>query len=109
MYCVVSTTFVMVKHWRDKWRAGEQEPADLGNKSRAPIGYLVAVGVLNGLSNFLMAVAQPHTAGLTQSLLGTLGVPLVMLLSFVFLHKRPTFQNICGAGLIVAGTALSGM
>ena len=99
----MSTAIVLWTRWRSG-RDGEQAPP-----ARAPWRYLVVIGLLNGFSNFLMAIAQPHTAGLTQSMLGTLGVPLVMALSFVVLRKRPAWLAVVGAALIVAGAAMSGM
>lgn len=51
-----------------------------------------------------MAIAQPHTAGLTQSLLALLGIPLVLLISFLFLRKKPSWVAVAGAALIIAGT-----
>ena len=56
-----------------------------------------------------MAIAQPHTPGLTQTLLNLLGIPLVLLLSSLFLNKVSTTKEWCGAGLIVIGTCVSGL
>ena len=46
----------------------------------APWYVLVGIGLFNGAGNFCMALAQPHTSGLTQTLLNLLGIPLVLLL-----------------------------
>jgi hypothetical protein len=70
---------------------------------------LVGIGVLNGLGNFLQAVGQPHTPGLTQSLLTTTTVPLVLALSFVALKKSCSRIACGGALLIVAGAAVSAL
>eukprot|EP00760_Papus_ankaliazontas_P025870 PhM_4_TR2901/c0_g1_i1/m.55292 len=70
---------------------------------------LIFIGLINGGGNFCMAVAQPHTPALTQSLLYVLGVPLVLILSRIFLRKRPTVLAAFGAAIIVLGTILSGL
>ena len=56
-----------------------------------------------------MAVAQPHTPGLSQTLLLLLGVPLVLLISWAALGKRPSTVAALAAALIIAGTACSGL
>ena len=77
--------------------------------SRSPPWYLlVIVGLFNGSGNFLMAISQPHTAGLTQTLLNLLGIPLVMALAWLCLRQRPSALAVVAAVAIVAGTASSG-
>ena len=89
-YCVASTAAVL-------WRRAPR---------RAPARLLVVIGVLNGGGNFFQAVGQPHTPGITQSLLSaTLSVPLVLLLSLLFLGKRPSRTAAGAAALVVAGAA----
>ena len=91
-YCVASTAAVL-------WRRAPR---------RAPARLLVVIGVLNGGGNFLQAVGQPHTPGITQSLLSaTLSVPLVLSLSLLFLGKRPSRTAAGAAALVVAGAACS--
>ena len=75
----------------------------------APWYFLVLIGVLNGSGNFCMAIGQPHTPGLTQTLLSLLTVPLVMVLAWACLKQRPSAQALAGALLIVVGTAMSGL
>ncbi len=71
---------------------------------------LVGIGLFNGSGNFLMAIAQPHTPGLTQSLLMLLGIPLVMAMSAIFLRKKcPSWVAIVGAAAIVFGCSTSAL
>ena len=76
---------------------------------RMPRLILILIGLMNGGANFCMAIAQPHTPGLTQTLLLLLGIPLVLVLSWLCLRKRPSATASLAAMLIVAGTAFSGM
>ena len=82
---------------------------DTDKKTIPPPWILIGIGLFNGSGNFLMAIAQPHTPGLTQTLLNLLGIPLVLLLSSLFLNKVSTTKEWCGAGLIVLGTCVSGL
>jgi len=75
----------------------------------APWYVLVGIGLFNGSGNFCMAIGQPHTPGLTQSLLMTLGIPLVMLLSLLCLGKRSSLVAVAGAFLIASGIGLSAL
>lgn len=75
----------------------------------APWYTLVAIGLMNGSGNFFMAISQPHTPGLSQTLLMLLGIPLVLTLSWLFLAKRPSRIAALGAALIVGGTATSSL
>lgn len=70
---------------------------------------LVAIGLMNGGANFFMAISQPHTPGLSQTLLLQLGVPLVLVLSWAFLGKRPSAAAAASASLVVVGTLLSSL
>ena len=70
---------------------------------------LIAIGLMNGSGNFFMAISQPHTPGLSQTLLNLLGVPLVLSLSWLFLGRRPSLTAGLGAALIVGGTASSSL
>ena len=84
-----------------------EKPA--ARRNQLPRSLLVLIGLMNGSANFCMAVAQPHTPGLSQTLLLLLGVPLVLLFSWIALGKRPSSLAAAAASLIVAGTAISGM
>ena len=75
----------------------------------APAFVLIAIGLMNGSANFFMAVSQPHTPGLSQTLLSLLVIPLVLALTWLFLGRRPSLVAFAGAGLIVAGTAASSL
>ena len=72
-----------------------------------PWYYLVIIGFLNGTSNFFLSVGQVHVRGETQSIMSLVGIPLVMLLSWAALRKRPTLIAAGAAALIVAATATS--
>lgn len=78
-------------------------------KRHVPRRVLILIGMMNGSANFCMAIAQPHTPGLTQTLLLLLGIPLVLVLSWVVLSKQPSAMASFAAALIVAGTGFSGM
>lgn len=56
-----------------------------------------------------MAIAQPHTPGLTQSILNLLGIPLVLLFVWMFLRRAPSGLAAAGAALIIVGTATSAL
>ena len=111
VYCIVSSSILLVR----KFRTGRYglEPEDNGSATGSAMAYapwalLIVIGLLNGSGNFLMAVAQPHTAGLTQSLFSVCaGIPIVMLLSAIFLHKTPSSRAAAGASLIVMGAVIS--
>ena len=75
----------------------------------APAYVLVCIGIMNGSANFLMAISQPHTPGLSQTLLSLLGIPLVLTLTWACFGTRPSCAALAGAGLIIAGTALSSL
>ena len=87
----------------------EEHGAASRARSTAPWYILVGIGLFNGSGNFCMALAQPHTSGLTQTLLNLLGIPLVMVLSWVFLRKPSSRLAVGGAILIVIGTACSSL
>jgi drug/metabolite transporter (DMT)-like permease len=80
-----------------------------GSARRVPRRVLILIGLMNGSANFCMAIAQPHTPGLTQTLLLLLGIPLVLVLSWLVLSKRPSAMASVAAALIVTGTGFSGM
>lgn len=75
----------------------------------APWYVLVAIGLFNGTGNFLQAISQPHTSGLTQSVLSQLGIPLVLLLSYLLLQRSVSPAAALGAASIVLGTAASAL
>ena len=76
---------------------------------RPPWLALIAIGLFNGTGNTAQALGLPHTPGLTQSLLNLLNLPLVLLLAWAFLRKRPSAVASIGAALIVAGAACSAL
>jgi len=91
-------------------RPQETEVDKASDRQRpAPWWLLVGIGLMNGSANFCMAVSQPHTPGLSQTLLLLLGVPLVLALSWIALGRRPSKTAAVAAVLIVAGSAFSGM
>ena len=75
----------------------------------APWCILVAIGLMNGSANFCTAISQPHTPGLSQTLLSLLVIPLVLLLAWLFLQRRPSPIAAFGAFLIIGGTAASAL
>ena len=52
-----------------------EKPA--ARRNQLPRSLLVLIGLMNGSANFCMAVAQPHTPGLSQTLLLLQVVPLL--------------------------------
>lgn len=74
-----------------------------------PWAVLVAIGIMNGSANFCMAVSQPHTAGLSQTLLLVLGVPLVLAMSWLAFGRRPSWMASIAAVLIMTGATFSGL
>lgn len=99
----------VLRRQRARWHSTEavDKPGTSGRVP--PWNILVLIGLMNGSANFCMAVAQPHTPGLSQTLLLLLGVPLVLLFSWIALGKRPSALAALAAVLIVAGTAFSGL
>jgi len=104
VYCITSSIILLCRRI-SKPKSNECSSTDTG----APWWMLVIIGLMNGSGNFLQAIAQPHTANLTQSLLQLLGVPFVMVLSFIFLQKAPSLWALAGATLIVVGTIISAL
>jgi hypothetical protein len=76
---------------------------------KVPWYYLVVIGLLNGSANFLQAISQPHTPGLSQTLLPLLGIPLVLVLVWLLFHRRPSLAGALGAALIIGGGAVSAL
>lgn len=90
------------------WRRVTSKGRNKRSRGRpAPTWKLIGIGVLNGAANFCFAISIPHVLPLTQSLLGLLGIPLVMLLALLCLRQRPSTVGIFGAALIVAGLGVS--
>ena len=104
VYIVMSSCALLARHF-----GGSIEARNDASRRRAPWYILVAIGLLNGSANFFMAISLPHTPGLTQTLLNLLGVPLVLILSWLFLRRHPSLVATIGAALIVAGTASSSL
>ena len=76
---------------------------------QTPWYFLVIIGVINGTSNTFLGIGMPNTALLSQSLLGTLSLPVVLILSYIYLNVRGTSEKYFGATLILAGTLLSSL
>jgi len=122
VYIIISSVILFVRwlpcgrHLRCFWdkpkheQIVEDRQRETGTSLRkAPWYLLVGIGLFNGSANFLMAISQPHTPGLTQTLLYNLGIPLVMVLSAIFLHQCPTPIAIVGAVLVVGGSCISAL
>lgn len=116
VYCFWSVCLLcgrwMWRRWRRNGEATNTK-APVGSLSppttsaTAPLWVLVTIGLLNGTANFFMATSQPHTPGITQSLLNQLNIPIVLVLCAIFLRKRTSLVAILGSLLIVVGTAIS--
>ena len=59
-----------------------EEQEEISITKRTPWYLLVVIGVLNGTSNVFLAIGMPNTALLSQSLLGLLSLPVVLILSY---------------------------
>jgi len=105
VYCVVSMSMILGRKFLLK-RHVEENVSD-AKSDDAPAWVLIFIGILNGSANFFMATSQPHTPGLTQSLLNQLTIPIVLVLSAIFLKKRSSLTGLFAATLIVIGTAVS--
>jgi drug/metabolite transporter (DMT)-like permease len=103
VYCVWSSLAV----W---WLKRSRKPmAAADDEVSAPWSALVFIGCLNGSANFFQGTGMPHTSGLSQSLLLVLSLPIVLILSYVFLKKAPTKLSAVGAACILGGTAVSAL
>ena len=101
VYCI-ATTSILLGRYLIRILARDRRVTTEKVERPTPEWYkLIAIGLFNGSGNFCMAIAQPHTPGLTQSLLFLLGIPLVLLISFLFLRKKPSLIAIGGAAIIV--------
>jgi hypothetical protein len=94
VYCIASSIILLYrKVYTGRYSLVSNDEGGTAT-AYAPWAILIIIGLLNGSSNWLLAVAQPHTAGLTQSLFSVCaGVPIVMLLSAIFLHKMSKRSN----------------
>ena len=86
-----------------------EEQEEISITKRTPWYLLVVIGVLNGTSNVFLAIGMPNTALLSQSLLGLLSLPVVLILSYLFLKIKGTNAQYCGAIFILIGTFLSSL
>ena len=86
----------------------EENKLVLGAK-QTPFYLLAIVGTINGTSNVFMGIGMPNTALLSQSLLGLLGLPVVIVLSYFFLNVKGTREKYFGAIIILLGTTLSSL
>ena len=118
VYCIWSTIGVIYLQRKARVAEDNATPplqttaavvAENDGKSHSPWYYLVAIGALNGTANFFQAVGMPNTAGLSQSLLPLLSLPVVLVLSYFFLRRTPTSKSLAGAFLILLGCVLSGL
>ena len=114
VYILVSIPIVLYNRAQQKRRRRERDSSQLQGllgkeveKPGPPLWILIAIGALNGTGNFFNAIGSPHTRANTQSLLQLLGLPIVLLLSWLCLAKRPSGVAACGALLIVLGTVAS--
>jgi len=110
VYCVGSSVVLLLRRVRRGGGGGGSVaagPGGGGGGGGCPWYVLVGIGVLNGSGNFLQSIGQPHTPGLTQSLLSVTGVPCVLVLSFEILSQRCSRVACGGALLIVAGACVS--
>ncbi len=115
VYILVSIPIVLYNRAQQRRRREERESSQLQGllvkgdeeKPGPPLWILIAIGALNGTGNFFNAIGSPHTRANTQSLLQLLGLPIVLLLSWLWLSKRPSGVAACGALLIVLGTVAS--
>ena len=101
VYCI-ATTSILLGRYVIRICSRDRHKMIKDSERPTPKWYaLIAIGLFNGSGNFCMAIAQAHTPGLTQSLLFLLGIPLVLLISFLFLRKKPSLIAIGGAAIIV--------
>ncbi len=97
------------KHLREHVEAGGATTVQTSPTKQTPWYFLVIIGVINGTSNTFLGIGMPNTALLSQSLLGTLSLPVVLILSYIYLNVRGTSEKYFGATLILAGTFLSSL
>jgi len=112
VYIVWSSLILLYRKWRLRNANGNTTKSSSSTsttKTTAPRWVLIGIGLFNGTGNFLMAISQPHTPGLTQTLLNLLGIPLVLVMSSIFLGKVSSKTEWLGALCIVIGTCVSGM
>lgn len=108
VYGIVASVVVLYMKFAKARRQSMDESYDPSRELTVPWYFLVAIGLFNGAGNFCMGIGQPHVAGLTQSLLYLLGIPIVMLLSWLCLGKTSSKTMISGALLILGGAGVSG-
>lgn len=89
------------------WAKRSGDVKEYSTKPPVPYYMLILIGVLNGTGNFFQAIGQTHVSGTTQTIVMLIGIPLVMLLTAVFLRKRPTKLAAVGAYFIFAGTVVA--
>ena len=120
MYMIMSTLHMAVinklnakkglgKQLREHVEEGGAATVQTSPTKQTPWYFLVIIGVINGTSNTFLGIGMPNTALLSQSLLGTLSLPVVLILSYIYLNVRGTSEKYFGATLILAGTFLSSL
>ena len=103
VYCIATSSILLGRYLLHLYKRKKGVEISVSTRPSPKWYAMIAIGLFNGSGNFCMAIAQAHTPGLTQSLLFLLGIPLVLLISFLFLHKKPSVIAIGGAALIVVG------
>jgi drug/metabolite transporter (DMT)-like permease len=107
VYGIVTFPLLAIWYWQG-WTAKQRAANGAGPVKRSPPTYtLILIGCMNGLGNFCAGVGQVHTGGTSQALLQLVGVPFVLVLSWIFLQQRPSLIASISALAIVGGTALS--
>eukprot|EP00041_Stephanoeca_diplocostata_P025632 m.676198 g.676198 ORF g.676198 m.676198 type:complete len:406 (-) comp22788_c1_seq99:879-2096(-) len=101
-YCFISIPLLFLQR---RYLKVETDPT----KQAAPRWILIIIGLLNGTGNFCAGVGQVHTGGTSQALLQLVGIPVVLLLSWVLLKQRPSLWATIGSAFILGGTALSAL
>eukprot|EP00051_Salpingoeca_urceolata_P002230 m.48275 g.48275 ORF g.48275 m.48275 type:complete len:424 (-) comp11986_c0_seq2:10-1281(-) len=103
VYGLVSIPLVLIREHQLK----DKRKRNPSGKKGPPWYTLVLIGCMNGIGNFFTVIGQPHTRGETQALLSMVGIPFVIVLSWIFLGQRPSLMAVIGAALILGGTCVS--
>eukprot|EP00038_Savillea_parva_P009187 m.181783 g.181783 ORF g.181783 m.181783 type:complete len:400 (+) comp15359_c0_seq1:265-1464(+) len=106
VYGIITFPLLALWSWRE-WGSTHRDKKNGILRKSPPNWKLVLIGCMNGLGNFCAGVGQVHTGGTSQALLQLVGVPFVLLLSWIFLGQKPSLVATLSALAIVGGTALS--
>ncbi|KAH0475112.1 MAG: hypothetical protein KVP17_000675 [Porospora cf. gigantea B] len=74
---------------------------------RFPQRKFVVMALIDALSSALMLIGGTYTPGSTQVILGQTSVPISMLLTFICLRVRYSFNQIAGAVIVLLGVSIS--